>query len=97
MTPQTMRRKLAKDFPLSRRVVVTFEECDDAATMGECWMEGETIRINIGPATPDEQCWTLAHEWSHAMHFDRLGKQCGRHSVQWAKYFARVAQTYFPE
>jgi hypothetical protein len=97
MTPQTMRRKLARDFPLSRRVVVTFEECDDAATMGECWMEGNTIRINIAPADPGEMLWSACHEWAHAMHFDKLGKQCGRHSVMWAKYYAAIVQTYFPE
>lgn len=97
MSPRSLRRMLARDFPLSRRVVVTFEECDEPGTMGECWMDGKEIRINIGPATPDEMCWTLAHEYAHAIHFDKLGKQCGRHSVQWAKYFAKVAQRYFPE
>ena len=97
MSPRSLRRKLARDFPLSRRVVVTFDECDEPGTMGECWMDGKEIRINIGPAAPDEQCWSLCHEYSHAIHFDKLGKQCGRHSVQWAKYFAKVAQRYFPE
>ena len=97
MTPRSLRRMLARDFPLSRRVVVTFDDCQDDGTMGECWMDGKEIRINIGPAAPDEQCWTLAHEWAHAMLFDLTNKQIGRHSVRWAKYFAKVAQRYFPE
>jgi hypothetical protein len=97
MTARTLRRLLARDFPLSARVVVSFEECQEPGTMGECWMEDGAIRINIGPASNDEQCWTLCHEWAHAIHFAKLGKQCGRHSVQWAKYFAKLAQRYFPE
>ena len=94
MTPRTLRRKLAKDFPIRRRVVVISEATDDGS-MGECWMEGDSILINLAPAVQDEQAHTLAHEWAHAIIFDRNGKLSTRHTVEWAREFAKIYQTYW--
>jgi hypothetical protein len=98
MTPKTLRRKLARDFPVSRRVVLLFEsadEMDEAGALGCCWMEGEAIMIGLAPADPVEQCHTLAHEWAHARIFDRHGKQMTRHSREWAYEFARIYARYW--
>lgn len=97
MTPARLRRQLAKDFPVKRRVVVAFGECEEPGSMGECWMEGRTIFLTIAPADPAEQCWTLCHEWAHVLRFDETGKQCGRHTQRWAQIYAAIAQKYFPE
>jgi hypothetical protein len=35
MTARTLRRLLARDFPLPARVVVSFEECQEPGTIGE--------------------------------------------------------------
>jgi hypothetical protein len=98
MTPKTLRRKLARDFPVSRRVVLLFEtadEVDSSSELGGCWLEGDVIMIGLAPADPHEQAHTLAHEWAHARICDRRGKLMPRHSREWAYEFARIYARYW--
>jgi Zn-dependent peptidase ImmA (M78 family) len=98
MNYKTLRRRLARDFPLSRRVVVfeeSPEEMDEAGALGVCWFEESTIYIGLAKAAPAEQAHTLAHEWAHARVCDRHGKLMHRHSREWAEEFARIYKRYW--
>jgi predicted SprT family Zn-dependent metalloprotease len=95
MSPRTMRRRLAKDFPLSRRVVVTFEECQEDDTIAESWIDGKVMRINISPALSEpEKVHALLHEWAHLLHWQQIGRQVQYHSVNWAKLYAQLYNRY---
>lgn len=98
MNARTLRRKIARDFPFSRRVVVTFEECDEPDTLGEAWIDSNTMRINIAPWLSDEEaCHALLHEWAHLLDWDETGRQTRRHSIRWAKMYAKLYNRYVPE
>ena len=94
MTPTTLRRKLARDFPIKRKIRVLFGECEPDH-LAEISMEGDDIWITIGPSTPDEQAHHLLHEYCHAIVFDRHGKQMPRHTVEWARVYAKLYQFYY--
>jgi hypothetical protein len=95
VTPQTMRRKLARDFPLSRRVVVTFDECQEADTIAESWIDGRMMRINIAPSLSiPEKIHALLHEWTHLLEWQEIGRQSQYHSVRWAKMYAKLYNRY---
>lgn len=92
---KSVRAILRKEFPISRRVVVSFGECEDG-NAAETWMDGGTIRICIDDTlSPSSVRHMLCHEWAHARLFDRAGRACTRHSVAWAMEYAAIYERIF--
>lgn len=93
---KSVRAILRKEFPITRRVVVSIEDADEAEDFGACWMEGDTIRISVRESEErGEMAHTLIHEWAHARLADKAGKICSRHSVAWAREYGAIYQRVF--
>ncbi len=76
--------KLKKHFPIKRKLVVRVIEMKDhgATTINDSETQ-ITICIKKGSANQIE---TLAHEWAHAMEYDRDGN----HSKLWGRFYSQT-------
>jgi len=76
--------KLKKRFPLSKRIIVKRVAMRD---YGSTSLSNNTITICIKKGSPNP-AEILAHEWAHAVIFDREGD----HHPRWGKVYAECYQ-----